>query len=56
MPNSKKPMLMTYTEREIIEKFKIVSKADNRTMSKELEWLVLNKIKEYEDKNGTITL
>lgn len=56
MPNSKKPMLMTYTEKDIIEKFKIVSKSENRSMSKEIEHLIKCKIEEYEKEHGTITL
>ena len=39
MPSSR-PKLMTYTTDEVIEKFKIVSEADNRSMSKELEYIV----------------
>lgn len=54
MPNSKKPILMTYTEKQIIEKFKIVSQSENRSMSKELEWIVIQKIKEYEAEHGEI--
>lgn len=53
---SKKPVLMTYTEKETIEKFKIVAKNDSRTMSKELEYIVKEKIKEYEKENGEIKL
>ena len=47
---------MTYTEKETIEKFKIVAKNDSRTMSKELEYIVKEKIKEYEKENGEIKL
>lgn len=47
---------MTYTEKETIEKFKIVAKNDSRTMSKELEYIVKEKIKEYEKENGKIIL
>jgi len=48
MPSSR-PKLMTYTTDEVIEKFKIVSEADNRSMSKELEY-----INAYEQQHGTI--
>lgn len=53
---SKKPLLMTYTEQTIIDKFKEIAKAENRSMSKELEWIVIQKINEYEQEHGTITL
>ena len=53
MPSSR-PKLMTYTTNEVIEKFKIVSEADNRSMSKELEYIVKEYINAYEQKHGTI--
>ena len=51
---SNKPVLMTYTEQDIIDKFKKISEFDNRSMSKELEYIVKEYIKNFENKNGTI--
>lgn len=47
---------MTYTDKETIEKFKIVAKQENRTMSKELEHIIQEKIKKHEKENGEIIL
>lgn len=47
---------MTYTDKKTIEKFKIVAKQENRTMSKELEHIIQEKIKKYEKENGEIIL
>lgn len=51
---SNRPKLMTYTTNEVIEKFKIVSEAENRSMSKQLEYIVKEYISKYEQKHGTI--
>lgn len=51
---SNRPKLMTYTTDEVIEKFKIVSEAENRSMSKQLEYIVKEYISKYEQKHGTI--
>ena len=52
---SNKPRLMTYTEKETIEKFEIIAKKENRSMSKQLEYIVKQYINNYESANGTIT-
>ena len=51
---SNRPKLMTYTTDEVIEKFKIVSEAENRSMSKQLEYIVKEYISKYEQTHGTI--
>lgn len=51
---SNKPRLMTYTEKETIEKFEIISKQENRSMSKQLEYIVKQYINNYEQRNGSI--
>lgn len=51
---SNKPRLMTYTDEEIIKKFDKISQSENRSMSKELEYIVKKYIERYEQKNGKI--
>lgn len=51
---SNKPRLMTYTDKETIEKFEIISKQENRSMSKQLEYIVKQYINNYEQRNGSI--
>lgn len=53
---SDKPRLIAYTTQDTIDKLKIIAEEENRTLSKELEYIVLKFIKEYENKNGTINL
>lgn len=55
MPSSK-PRLMTYTDKDIIEKFDIISKKENRSMSKQLEFIVKEYINNYEKKNGRVSI
>ena len=51
---SNKPRLMTYTEQETIDKFEVISKKENRSMSKQLEYILKQYIDNYESTNGTI--
>ena len=53
---SNKPVIMIRTTEEIIEKFKIISKDENRSMSKQAEKLIIDCIKKYEKENGAIDL
>lgn len=53
---SNKPKLMTYTEQEVIDKFKIIAEKENRSMSKQLEYIIKKCIQEYENKNGNIII
>lgn len=53
---SKRPVIMIRSTEEIIEKFKVVSKSEHRSMSNYAEKLILDKIDEYESKHGEIKL
>lgn len=55
MPSTK-PVIMIRTTNEIIEKFKIISQEENRSMSKQAEKLIIDLIKQYEKENGTIQI
>lgn len=55
MPSSK-PQLKTYTDKDTIKKFAYISKEENRTMSKQLEHLVKQTIKQYEAEKGVIPI
>lgn len=51
---SNKPRLMTYTTEETIRKFEYIAKEENRSMSKQLEYITKEYIKNYETKHGQI--
>lgn len=51
---SQKPQLKTYTDKETVKKFAYIAKEQNRTMSKQLEFLVKTEIKKYETERGEI--
>jgi hypothetical protein len=51
---SKKPQLKTYTTNTIIEKFAYIAEKENRSMSKQLEYIVKREIDNYEKENGII--
>ena len=53
---SNKPRLMTYTTQEVIEKFAIIAEHENRSMSKELEYIVKKYIENYETQHGNINI
>ena len=53
---SNKPIILVRTTEETIEKFKIICQEENRSMSKQAEKMILNLIKEYENKNGKINV
>lgn len=55
MPSTK-PQLKTYTDQQTINKFSFIAKEENRTMSKQLEYLVKKAIKEYEQERGEIII
>lgn len=55
MPSTK-PVIMIRTTNEIIEKFKIISQEENRSMSKQAEKLIIDLIKQYEKENGIIQI
>ncbi len=51
-----KPQLKTYIDREYYEKFKIVSKKENRSISNMLQKIVIDEIEKYETSNGSINV
>ncbi len=55
MPSTK-PRIVTYTTPEDLEKFKVIAKEHNRSMSNFLTDLISKAIKEYEKENGPIPL
>lgn len=54
--SSDKPVIAVRTDKEIIEKMKIISKENGRSISKETELLIKKHIKRYEEDNGEIKL
>lgn len=53
---TKKPQLKTYTEQWIKDKFNYIASQERRTDSKQLEYIVLNYIKQYESEHGKIDI
>lgn len=53
---SDKPKVMTYTTEDISEKFKIVAQSENRSVSKQLEYLIKRNIEQYEREHGEISV
>lgn len=53
---SKRPVIAIRTTEEIIEKMKVISEENNRSISKEAELLIKKHIKKYEEYNGEIKL
>lgn len=51
---SNKPIIAVRTNKEIIEKMKVISEENNRSISKEVELLIKRHIKQYEEYNGEI--
>ena len=51
---SKKPMVTLRTEPEIIEKLKYIADFENRSDNKELEHILKEYIKKFEEINGEI--
>lgn len=54
--SSNLPTIMIRTKKETIEKFRKIATENKRSMSKEAEKLIENHIKEYETRNGEITI
>lgn len=48
------PTIMVRTQKEVIDKLKVISKENGRSMSKEVETLIKNHIRKYEIDNGEI--
>ena len=53
---SNKPVIMILTTTDIINKFKVICKEENRSMSNQAEKLILDMIRAYEKENGKIQI
>lgn len=53
---SKKPVFTLRTEKENLAKLSYIAEQENRSDNKELEYILLSYIKEYEKKNGEIEI
>lgn len=53
---SKKPIIHFNTDQWIIDKMKFIANENNRSLAKEMEHLCKQRIKEYEEKHGIISL
>ncbi len=51
---SKLPIIKANTTQENIDKMKVIAQANKRSVAKELEYLIEQRIKEYEDEHGEI--
>ena len=49
---SNKPVIMIRTTTDIINKFKVICKEENRSMSNQAEKLILDMIRAYKQENG----
>lgn len=52
---SNKPVIMIRTTTETINKFKVICKEENRSMSNQAEKLILDMIRAYEKEYGEIS-
>lgn len=52
---SKLPIIKANTTQENIDKMKVIAQANKRSVAKELEFLIEQRIKEYEAEHGEIT-
>lgn len=53
---SNKPRLAAYTTAEIVRKFDYISKYEKRSNSKQLEYVVEDYIRQFEEKHGQLIL
>lgn len=53
---SNKPIFTLRTEKENLDKLRIIAKAENRSDNKQLEYILLNYIKMYENMFGEIKI
>lgn len=56
MGNYKNKAYTLRIDNELMEKLKICCTSEDRTVNKQIERLVREYVKEYEDKNGSITI
>ncbi len=55
MPSQKRQVLIR-VQHDTFEKLKAISDKNHRSVSNQMEWLILQFIAEYEAKNGAISL
>ena len=53
---SNKPVIMIRTTTDTINKFKVICKEENRSMSNQAEKLILDMIRAYEQEHGKIQI
>lgn len=53
---SKKPMVTLRTEQETIDKLKYIADFENRSDNKQLEFILKEYIKNFENEHGTIEI
>lgn len=53
---SKKPILTIRTTNELIEKYRIISHIENRSISNKAETVLIDYLKNYESKHGEIII
>ena len=53
---SKKPVFTLRTEKENLMKLSYIAEQENRSDNKELEYILLSYIKEYENEHGEIEI
>ena len=53
---TKKPKVGAYIEPELAKKFSIIAKNNCRTVSKQLEYLIIQEVEKYENEKGKIQI
>ena len=53
---SNKPIILIRTSEELKKKIEIVAEENNRSVSKEVEFLIKRHVKRYEEDNGEIKI
>lgn len=53
---SQRPVIMIRTDKDTIEKFKIICDEENRSMSNYAEYFIKQCIKKYESEHGELTI
>ena len=54
MTSNRKRMFSLRLNDEVYDKIKVIAEENNRSMANFIEWLCINCIEEYEDKQGKI--
>ena len=53
---SKKPQFVIRTEQEVLDKIAFIAKENERSTTQEIVYLIKQRIKDYENKNGNINV